>query len=183
MALISVADALTRVLAGAAPTAPESVGLIGARGRVLAEDVVARLTQPPFNASAMDGYAVRGCELAKTPAAFKLIGESQAGLGFARRARRWRGRAHPHGRAAAGRRRHRRHPGDRRAQRRGRDRARGPEGRRQRAPGRKRLPRRANADQRRDQPRCGRHHALCCRRPWASHGAPQAGGRHPGDGR
>jgi molybdopterin molybdotransferase len=82
MALISVEEALARVLAGAAPTAPESVGLVGAPGRVLAEDVVAQLTQPPFNSSAMDGYAVRASELAKTPSAFKVIGESQAGRGF-----------------------------------------------------------------------------------------------------
>ncbi len=49
---------------------------------MLAEDLAATLTQPPFDASAMDGYAVRGADLAKIPATLKLIGESLAGRGF-----------------------------------------------------------------------------------------------------
>jgi molybdopterin molybdotransferase len=79
MALLAVADALARVLEGAAPTQAETVGLIDARGRVLAAAVTARRTQPPFDSSAMDGYAVRAQDLAKTPAALTVVGESQAG--------------------------------------------------------------------------------------------------------
>ena len=58
------------------------VALNAASGRVLAEDLAATLTQPPFDASAMDGYAVRGADIAKLPATLKLIGESLAGCGF-----------------------------------------------------------------------------------------------------
>ncbi len=82
MALLSVAEALARVTQGLAPLEAESVALADASGRVLAEDLAATLTQPPFDASAMDGYAVRGADLAKLPATLKLIGESLAGSGF-----------------------------------------------------------------------------------------------------
>ncbi len=82
MAPLSVADALTRVTQGLKPTSVESVPLAEAAGRVLAEDLAARLTQPPFDASAMDGYAVRGADVARLPAALRLIGEAAAGHGF-----------------------------------------------------------------------------------------------------
>ena len=82
MALLSVAEALARVTEGLAPLEAESVALDDASGRVLAEDLIAKLTQPPFDASAMDGYAVRGADIAKLPAILKLIGESLAGCGF-----------------------------------------------------------------------------------------------------
>jgi molybdopterin molybdotransferase len=52
------------------------------RERVLAEDVAANLTQPPFDASAMDGYAVRAEDVAALPATLRLIGESLAGSGY-----------------------------------------------------------------------------------------------------
>ena len=64
MALIPVAEALERLLDGAAPLAGESVPLFEAVDRVLAEPVVALRTQPPFDASAMDGYAVRAADVA-----------------------------------------------------------------------------------------------------------------------
>ena len=57
-----------------------------ARGRVLAEDLAARLTQPPFDASAMDGYAVRAADVATLPATLRLIGEALAGTRLRRRA-------------------------------------------------------------------------------------------------
>lgn len=85
MALLPVDEALSRVLAGVAPLASESVPLTAARGRTLAENVIALLTQPPFDSSAMDGYAVAARDLAKTPAALTVSGESQAGRGYARR--------------------------------------------------------------------------------------------------
>jgi molybdopterin molybdotransferase len=83
MALISVADALAHVTEGLKPLEAESVKLEDARGRVLAEDLAAQLTQPPFDASAMDGFAVRGEDVARLPATLRLIGESAAGSGFA----------------------------------------------------------------------------------------------------
>jgi molybdopterin molybdotransferase len=49
---------------------------------VLAEDVAAGLTQPPFDSSAMDGYAVRAADVATLPATLRLIGEALAGRGF-----------------------------------------------------------------------------------------------------
>jgi molybdopterin molybdotransferase len=82
MALLSVAEALARVTEGLIPLEAERVALDQASGRVLAEDLAARLTQPPFDASAMDGYAVRGADVASLPATFKLIGASLAGAGF-----------------------------------------------------------------------------------------------------
>jgi molybdopterin molybdotransferase len=83
MALLSVDDALARVVAGLAPLDAERVPLDRARGRRLAEDLAAGLTQPPFDASAMDGYAVRAEDVASLPATLRLIGEAAAGHGFA----------------------------------------------------------------------------------------------------
>jgi len=79
MALLPVEEALARILDGAIPLEPEAVDLLQARGRVLAEDVVAKLTQPPFNASAMDGYAVRAADTGDPHASLRVVGESQAG--------------------------------------------------------------------------------------------------------
>lgn len=82
MALLSVAEALARVTQGLTPLETERVALDAASGRVLAEDLAARLTQPPFDASAMDGYAVRAEDVAGLPATLRLIGTSAAGAGF-----------------------------------------------------------------------------------------------------
>lgn len=82
MALLSVAEALARVTHGLQPLETERVALDAASGRVLAEDLAARLTQPPFDASAMDGYAVRAEDVAGLPATLRLIGTSAAGAGF-----------------------------------------------------------------------------------------------------
>jgi molybdopterin molybdotransferase len=85
MALLSVAEALARVTKGIVPLEAERVPLEKAGGRVLAEDLVAGLTQPPFDASAMDGYAVRGEDVKSLPAKLRLIGASLAGAGFRER--------------------------------------------------------------------------------------------------
>ncbi len=82
MALLSVAEALERVLAHAAPLPPEEVPLADAAGRVLAYDLKALRTQPPADVSAMDGYAVRAEDVAETPARLKVIGEVAAGRPF-----------------------------------------------------------------------------------------------------
>ena len=82
MALLSIPEALARVLDGLDPLEIENVSLEAARGRVLAGDLAARLTQPPFDASAMDGYAVRAEDVAELPARLRLIGVAAAGSGF-----------------------------------------------------------------------------------------------------
>jgi molybdopterin molybdotransferase len=82
MALLTVAEALARVTHGISPLDGERVALDAASGRVLADDLAARLTQPPFDASAMDGYAVRAEDVAALPATLRLIGGSLAGAGF-----------------------------------------------------------------------------------------------------
>ena len=82
MALLPVDEALARILDGATPVAAESVDLLSSRDRVLAEDITAALTQPPFDASAMDGYAVRAEDIATAPKELTVIGESHAGRPF-----------------------------------------------------------------------------------------------------
>lgn len=74
--MIPVAEALSRVLALAPPPQSEAVPLTEAQGRALLEPAVARLTQPPFDASAMDGYALR---LQDLPGPLRVIGTSAAG--------------------------------------------------------------------------------------------------------
>jgi molybdopterin molybdotransferase len=82
MALMPVAEALQRILASAAPLPVENVPLDDALGLVLAEDLVARRTQPPAAVSAMDGYAVRAADVANPPVTLTLIGEVAAGHPF-----------------------------------------------------------------------------------------------------
>lgn len=82
MALVPVAEALQRLLDGAMALPGERVALADAAGRVLAEPVVALRTQPPFNASAMDGYAARAQDVASAPARLSVIGMAPAGRGF-----------------------------------------------------------------------------------------------------
>jgi molybdopterin molybdotransferase len=83
MALMAVAEALQHVLADARPLPAETVALDEALGRVLTDDVVALRTQPPAALSAMDGYAVRGSDVALAPITLKVIGEVAAGHPFA----------------------------------------------------------------------------------------------------
>ena len=83
MALMSVTDALARVLEGVVPLPSEAAPLDAAHDRVLAADVVALRTQPPADLSAMDGYAVRAADVATVPVTLDLIGEVAAGHPFA----------------------------------------------------------------------------------------------------
>jgi molybdopterin molybdotransferase len=80
--MIPVADALNRILSAFAPLPAELVALPDALGRVTAEDVRARVTQPPATMSAMDGYAVRAEDVATAPAVLRRVGEVQAGNAF-----------------------------------------------------------------------------------------------------
>ena len=74
--MISIDEALTRVLALAHAPQPEDIAIADAAGRALHAPVTARLTQPPFDAAAMDGYALRQADIAQP---LRVIGESAAG--------------------------------------------------------------------------------------------------------
>jgi molybdopterin molybdotransferase len=81
--LLSVPVARTRILASVPKDRPfEDVALEQAAGRTLARDLAAKRTHPPKAFSAMDGYAVRACDVAQLPIKLKQIGESTAGHGF-----------------------------------------------------------------------------------------------------
>ncbi|MEE2525731.1 gephyrin-like molybdotransferase Glp [Hyphobacterium sp. HN65] len=77
--MISLQDAIAIVQQSISPMESEAVPLGQANGRILSAPVVAMRTQPPFNASAMDGYAVRSADLADGIQNFELAGESAAG--------------------------------------------------------------------------------------------------------
>jgi len=79
MALLPVEEALQRILAGTRALGIETIKLEKALGRVLAVPVIARRNQPPFPASAMDGYALRRQDFGKP---FTVVGTSAAGHGF-----------------------------------------------------------------------------------------------------
>jgi len=81
--MISVAEALERLLSLAVPLASEEVPLAKAAGRVLSGEVRAARAQPPFTASAMDGYAVSGNP--QPGETLTVIGEAQAGGAWAGR--------------------------------------------------------------------------------------------------
>jgi molybdopterin molybdotransferase len=77
--LLDVDAALARLLQGASALPAENIPITNAGGRILAEPVSARLTQPPFAASAMDGYAIRWADL---PGPWRIVGEAAAGHGW-----------------------------------------------------------------------------------------------------
>jgi molybdopterin molybdotransferase len=81
MPMISVEDARSRILASLDATPAETVPLACGWGRVLAHPVAARLTQPPADVSAMDGYAVRAAE-ASAGAMLAVTGSAPAGHPF-----------------------------------------------------------------------------------------------------
>jgi len=79
--MLPVEEALARIFAKLKPLGNETLPLARSAGRVLAEPLVARHNQPPFDASAMDGYAVRAAEAAPGRA-LMLAGAAQAGQRF-----------------------------------------------------------------------------------------------------
>lgn len=80
--MISVSEAIEIVRARTPKLETESITLPEARGRILAEEIVADTDLPPFNRAQMDGYAVRSADLANLPARLELVGESAAGAGW-----------------------------------------------------------------------------------------------------
>jgi molybdopterin molybdotransferase len=81
--LISVEDALAQILAHVQPLEPETVPILDALDRVLTEEIVSDIDIPPFDNSAMDGYAVRSQDIAaataQIPAWLEVIGYVPAG--------------------------------------------------------------------------------------------------------
>lgn len=80
--MIPVAEAISRITGAFEPLPGETVSLAEACGRVLAEDILARTTQPPFDVSAMDGYAVHADDVEDVPKTLKQIGNVPAGQHF-----------------------------------------------------------------------------------------------------
>jgi molybdopterin molybdotransferase len=80
--MISVNEALTRLLSGIVPVSTETVPLAQAASRVLAEPVAATRSQPPLPVSAMDGYAVRNADVTSLPVTLTQIGEIEPGAPF-----------------------------------------------------------------------------------------------------
>ncbi len=82
MSLLPVDEALARILKSAEPHGKEQVALSDAGGRVVATPVLAHFLQPPFDGSAMDGYALIAPDNISYPVEFDIIGESAAGNRF-----------------------------------------------------------------------------------------------------
>ena len=69
------------MLARAAPLVAETIAVADADGRVLAETITAIRDQPPFDASAMDGWAVKRADVGHEVTLI-VVGESAAGRGY-----------------------------------------------------------------------------------------------------
>ncbi len=85
MSLMPVAEALQKLLSDVDTIDTEHVPLEQANGRVLSQHLVSKRTQPPFAASAMDGYAVRYQDISAGGAVLEVIGEAPAGHGYSGR--------------------------------------------------------------------------------------------------
>jgi len=84
--MISFEQALTivkeKLTAASRRPATEVVPLDGARGRVLAQDVLADRDYPPFHRATRDGYAVRSADVRTVPVALECVGEARAGAPY-----------------------------------------------------------------------------------------------------
>jgi molybdopterin molybdotransferase len=79
--MLSVVEARARMLSAVGVGPTERVAIDRCTNRVLAKDLLAARDQPPFRASAMDGYAIRAAD---TPGRLSVVGESAAGRSYAR---------------------------------------------------------------------------------------------------
>lgn len=77
--MISHEEALRLIRENVRPPGTERLAVAECTGRILAEDIVARRANPPFNKAAMDGFAARASDLVQLPAELALTGESFAG--------------------------------------------------------------------------------------------------------
>lgn len=78
-ALLPVSKAREMIVSSLARLAVEHVPLSKARTRVLAENIIARVSHPPADVSAMDGYAIRFEDVPSVPLTLEVVGESGAG--------------------------------------------------------------------------------------------------------
>ncbi len=77
--LLPIADARRLIIEALAPVDAETVQLADALGRTLRADAVAQVSHPPFDVSAMDGYALRSADVAAAGGTLTVVGESAAG--------------------------------------------------------------------------------------------------------
>lgn len=82
MQSLSVQEALNLILEKVEPTKNETIPITLASQRILAEDLKSKITNPPFDTSAMDGYALKKEDIVNLPVRLKVIGESRAGFCF-----------------------------------------------------------------------------------------------------
>jgi molybdopterin molybdotransferase len=84
--VLSLEEARGKILNAVQPLGAQRVALADAFERIVAEPITAPINLPPFDNSAMDGYAVRAPDVAQasaqTPVALKLIGKIAAGESF-----------------------------------------------------------------------------------------------------
>ncbi|WP_294443846.1 molybdopterin molybdotransferase MoeA [uncultured Sphingomonas sp.] len=80
--MIAFDEALALATASSRPLGREQVALEDAHGRVLAEPLIAQVSAPPTDVSAMDGYAIREADLCRLPVRLIVAGESFAGAPF-----------------------------------------------------------------------------------------------------
>jgi len=84
--MLTYEAALDRVLAAMPPARAQKIPVAAAAGRCLTETIIAPLDLPPFDNSAMDGYAVRATDVAAAspdqPVSLRLLGQISAGEVF-----------------------------------------------------------------------------------------------------
>ncbi|MHB8519161.1 MAG: molybdopterin molybdotransferase MoeA [Limisphaerales bacterium] len=84
--MLDLEEAQRRILSAVAPLGAETVPLNRAAGRFLAERILSPIALPAFDNSAMDGYAVRACDVAGAtrshPVALRQVGQAAAGENF-----------------------------------------------------------------------------------------------------
>ena len=83
--MISYEQALMTILNNTRRLIPEKIFIEGSVGYLLAEDIYSKIDMPPFNKSAMDGYAVIAQDTQGAPVKLKCIGLIQAGENFKRK--------------------------------------------------------------------------------------------------
>lgn len=83
MGLLSVSEAQQRLIADCTISPAVTLPLDQCYQRVVVKDIAAKITQPPFDASAMDGYALSAADVRALPVTLKVVGESAAGHPFA----------------------------------------------------------------------------------------------------
>lgn len=80
--LLSIQEALDRVLADTHVLPPEQVALAASAGRVLAADIASDVDVPPFDRCSMDGFAMRAADVVAVPARLRIVGTAAAGHVF-----------------------------------------------------------------------------------------------------